>query len=43
MGIVYLDEKVAMNFRLYDFPKGKWGIFVSEGTAKFDNIGLWVE
>jgi beta-fructofuranosidase len=43
VGIVYLDEKVAMNFRLYDFPKGKWGIFVSEGTAKFDNIGLWVE
>ena len=43
VGIVYLDKRVAMSFRLYNFPKGKWGIFVSEGTAKFNNIGLWIE
>jgi len=41
IGVVYLDNKVAMNIRLYNFPKGRWGIFVSEGNATFDNIGIW--
>lgn len=40
MGIVYLDDKVAMNFRAYDLPEGNWGFFVDDGTARFSNIEM---
>lgn len=39
-GVVYVNDKVAMNFRAYDIPKGNWGFFVNDGTARFRNIEL---
>ena len=33
---VYIDGTVAMSARLYDFAEGRWGVFVSEGTASFE-------
>jgi len=37
---VYVAGKVAMSMRLYDHPKGSWGVFVSEGAARFENTTL---
>ena len=31
---------VAMNTRLYDLKDASWGVFVSEGSAKFRNIRI---
>ncbi|MDR3714597.1 MAG: family 43 glycosylhydrolase [Puia sp.] len=39
-GVAYLDDKIAMNFRIYDSPEGDWGIFASLGTATFKNTTL---
>jgi beta-fructofuranosidase len=38
--VVYADDKVAMNTRLYDLKDGSWGVFVSEGSANFHNIRI---
>jgi beta-fructofuranosidase len=35
--VVYADNRVAMNGRLYDLKHGRWGVFVNEGSAKFHN------
>jgi beta-fructofuranosidase len=40
IGIVYVNDKVAMNFRAYDLPEGNWGFFVNDGSARFRNIEL---
>ena len=37
---VYAGEKVAMSTRLYDIKDGKWGVFVKEGTASFDDVKM---
>ena len=40
MGVVYVNNTIAMNFRAYDIPEGNWGFFVTEGIALFSNIEL---
>lgn len=42
MCVVYFNDIIAMSTRLYNFPKGRWGVFVSEGNAVFENTRLWV-
>ena len=37
---VYADGEVAMSTRLYDLRAGRWGVFVSEGTASFDGLAI---
>lgn len=37
VGVVYVNDKVAMNFRAYDFPEGNWGFYVLDGSAEFSN------
>jgi len=39
-GVVYIDNSVAMNFRAYDLPEGKWGFFATDGNVRFRNIKL---
>lgn len=39
-GVVYAAGKVAMSFRMYDLPKGNWGVFVNDGAARFRDISL---
>lgn len=39
-GVVYVNKTVAMNFRAYNLPTGKWAFFVSQGTGVFSNIAL---
>ena len=38
---VYLDHTVALGTRMLDLTDGCWGLFVSEGHARFDNIELY--
>ncbi|MGO4375728.1 glycoside hydrolase domain-containing protein, partial [Paenibacillus sp. MCAF20] len=33
--VVYVNDAIALSTRLYDFQKGGWGVFVSEGSASF--------
>jgi beta-fructofuranosidase len=35
---VYVNDAIAMSARLYEFQEGGWGVFVSEGTASFEEI-----
>lgn len=39
-GVVYVNNKVAMNFRAYNIKEGNWGFFVTDGEAVFKNIEL---
>ena len=36
--VTYLDGSVAMSARMYDRPRGDWGLFVTEGTAVFSGL-----
>lgn len=38
--VVYADNRVAMNTRLYDLKQGRWGAFVKEGSAQFQNLRI---
>ena len=38
--VVYINDSVALNCRVYDHPAGQWGLFVSEGGAAFDDLSL---
>ncbi|HRP54561.1 glycoside hydrolase family 32 protein [Agriterribacter sp.] len=40
IGIVYVNDRVAMDFRAYDLPEGNWGFFVNDGSARFRDIEL---
>jgi beta-fructofuranosidase len=35
MGVVYVNDTIAMNFRAYDLPAGNWGFFASDGNVSF--------
>jgi beta-fructofuranosidase len=35
--VVYAGDRVALNARLYDLKQGNWGVFVTDGSAKFHN------
>ena len=35
---VYVEDEIAMSARLYDLCAGAWGVFVSEGSATFDQL-----
>jgi beta-fructofuranosidase len=39
---VYAAGELAMSTRVYDLRTGSWGVFVQEGTARFENLGMWV-
>ncbi|MBA7565770.1 hypothetical protein ES708_07455 [subsurface metagenome] len=39
---VYVANKLVMSTRLYDLKTGRWGVFVQQGTARFQNLGLYV-
>lgn len=39
-GVVYVNDKIAMNFRAYDFVEGNWGFFVSDGVATIKNYSI---
>ncbi len=42
MGVVYVNNTVAMNFRAYDLKEGNWGFFVNDGEARFSAVEISV-
>ena len=36
--VVYVVNKIAMSTRLYNLKEGSWGVFASEGSARFSNF-----
>jgi beta-fructofuranosidase len=42
IGVAYLDDEIAMSFRMYDRESGALGIFVADGSATFTNIEIVV-
>jgi len=36
--VAYADDQVALSCRLYDHPRGAWGLFVREGVARFEGL-----
>jgi beta-fructofuranosidase len=40
IAVVYLSGGIAMSLRMYDLPSGRWGFFVDEGRAQFQNIRI---
>jgi beta-fructofuranosidase len=39
--VVYANDRIAMNARLYNMKAGNWGVFVNEGTATFVGTRLF--
>ena len=40
---VYFDHKYAMSARTYDYQAGNWGVVITRGTVRLEEIGLWIE
>lgn len=40
VAVVYLSGRIAMSLRMYDLPSGRWGFFVDEGRAQFQNVRI---
>ena len=40
--VAYANEQVALSCRMYDHARGAWGLFVSEGQAKFSELSFAV-
>ena len=38
--VAYADDRVALSCRMYDHREGEWGVFVSEGAARFGEPSL---
>lgn len=36
--VAYADDRVALSCRMYDHPRGPWGLFVREGAARFEGL-----
>jgi len=41
--VVYASNKVAMNTRLYDLKRGRWGVFARDGSAKFEKLRIYTQ
>jgi len=41
MGVVYVNDTVAMDFRAYDLPAGNWGFFATDGNAVFSETEIY--
>lgn len=37
---VYAGGAIAMSARLYNHPRGQWGVFASEGDVRFEQVSL---
>ena len=38
--VVYADDEVALSCRMYDRRGTSWGVFVTEGEARFDGLAI---
>lgn len=40
IAVLYANDRIALSFRMYDLPTGRWGFFVNQGSAQFRNIRI---
>lgn len=40
MVVIYVDQRIAMSARMYDMPRGRWGLFVDQGTVEFNTLKI---
>ncbi len=40
---VYVNDQVALSTRLYDLKAGQWGVFASEGKARFEQLACYAQ
>ncbi len=40
VGVVYVNDVAAVNFRMYDKRWGDWGVFAQDAQVKFENVCL---
>jgi beta-fructofuranosidase len=38
--VAYVNDEVALSCRMYNHRTGDWGLFVTEGYARFNHVGL---
>jgi beta-fructofuranosidase len=38
IAVAYVVGKISLCMRMYDLRKGRWGFFVNQGSAKFQNV-----
>ena len=36
--VVYANDRIAMNARMYNLKQGNWGVFVEQGRAEFNAL-----
>lgn len=36
VGVVYINDEIALNFRMYDLKTGSYGVFVQDGEVDFE-------
>lgn len=41
VGVAYVNDEIAMDFRAYDLTEGNWGVFASEGNVVFKEINIF--
>jgi beta-fructofuranosidase len=40
---VYVNDQIAMSTRLYDLKSGQWGVFATEGKARFEQLACYTQ
>lgn len=40
IGVIYINDTIAMNFRAYDLPARSWGFFASDGNVTFSETEI---
>ncbi|MNT70117.1 hypothetical protein D3C72_2084730 [compost metagenome] len=40
IGEVYINDEVALSFRMYDIPAGRLGVFATQGGTVFEQISV---
>ena len=38
VGVVYLNNRIAMSVRMYNLKGGSWGVFVDQGSGRFQTV-----
>ena len=41
--VVYLNDEVAMNARMYDYQDRRFGLFAIDGAVRFDDIAIYTD
>jgi beta-fructofuranosidase len=40
IGVIYVNDRIALTVRMYNLPTGRWGFFVDQGSVNFRNVSI---